>query len=393
MENSELEKHIVIIQNTTLAENYGLSTYLRNIVQQLSKQHNLRVSVICSAGKLNKQTIPENIELYEVPVSTYSLKGNAIFAWQTARLLRRINKKCHVFLIHALYPNSSVFGAVISRLLGVRSILLYDLRSPWIHVSVERGSIKKAFVPIYLTLAYASERFLSLFVQRFIFITEGLRRFYQPRLFLGKKPIAVIPSGIDVAAFHPNGHDYRGRYKLQPEDVIVGYVGAISKMRDLGSVVQVFAGVANKRSDLKLVFVGDGDDLDSLKRLAHNCGIKDRVVFTGRVANNEIPRLVQMFDVGICNLPDTFIFRQSSPMKVLEYLASGVPVLASNIQAHRNIAETFSQVKLYTDYEDLVHKLDRVQKKERVISPDIQNYDWGTITQSIISLYTLNADK
>ena len=93
------------------------------------------------------------------------------------------------------------------------------------------------------------------------------------------------------------------------------------------------------------------------------------------------------FDVGICHLPDTFVFRQSSPMKILEYLASGTPVLASDILTHQESAKIFPQVKIYKDLEDLTDKMKDLRKTTKFVPKNIKDFDWTQITEQIVTMY------
>lgn len=379
-------KHIVIVQNTTLAEHYGLSSYLRNIVKNLSLDQNLKVSLICLQGNLNKKTCPYNVDLHEVEGNTYSLKANAVFFWKTYRILRKINKKQKIDLVHCLYPNSAVAGAVLYKLINGRVEILYDLRSPWIHISIERGSINKKIAPIYKFLAYTSEFILSIFVDKFIFITNGLYDFYKNKLYLKNKPFAIIPSGIDVNFFSGKPQkDIRSEYNISPNDIIIGYVGAVSSLRHLDEVLYAFAKLPNKSQGYRLIIVGDGNDRKNLENLVVKLKIKDRVIFAGQVNQQEIKDYLHAFDVGICHLPDTFVFRNSSPMKILEYIATGLPILASDILTHREIAKIFNEVSVYKD--DLVAKFLKLRKTPKKYSEKLNDYDWKTIVEKIISQY------
>jgi glycosyltransferase involved in cell wall biosynthesis len=375
------KKNIVIIQNTTLSEHYGLSSYLQNIVKYLSLRSDLAISLICLKGNHNKVFCPKNVKMYEIEGNTYSLKKNLKFFWQSYLILKKISQKERVDIIHCLYPNSSVAAAVLFKIIHGKTVILYDLRSPWIHISIERGSINRMVAPIYKFIAYLSETVLSLFVDRYIFITKGLYNFYRRKIFVGNKPLKFIPSGIDVNFFRP----YTEKPNKNTEDIIIGYVGGISKLRKLDEVIHAFSNLPNE--GYKLVIVGDGNDKENLEHLVDHAGMTGRVIFTGQLNHDKIVNYLYTFDVGICHLPNTFVFRQSSPMKILEYLASGIPVLASDILTHQEISKVFPQVKIYEDLDDLTEKMRNARKTEKNVPESIKNYDWTKITEQIAIMY------
>ena len=82
--------------------------------------------------------------------------------------------------------------------------------------------------------------------------------------------------------------------------------------------------------DVRLVIVGDGPLRAELQRSLSERGLAGSVVFTGAVAHEEIPALIRQFDVALAPYPaldHPFYF---SPLKLFEYMACGVPVVAAN---------------------------------------------------------------
>jgi glycosyltransferase involved in cell wall biosynthesis len=374
-------KHVVIIQNTTLADNFGLSTYLRNINLNLSRIEELHVSLICSKANSNDAACPKNIDLYELPTSTYSLKDNAKFFIKTYKLLRSINNNKRINIVHCLYPNSSLAAAVLFKITRKKKIeIIYDLRSPWILIALERKSIPKIFSYIFKILAYSTEFILSIFVNKFIFITSGLNNYYKKFLYINKKNVYIIPSGISIS-FFKNKRNLRNRYHIDKDELVVGYIGAVS---NLELIINAISKLPHK---YKLLIVGDGDALNSLKLLVKTLELESRIIFTGRIDPSLSNKFVATFDIGICQLPDTFVFRQSYPMKILEYLACGMPVLASDIKAHRDIQAVFPQVKLYKSEEELTMHILTTTSLHRVVPSALVNYDWKNIARRIYETY------
>jgi glycosyltransferase involved in cell wall biosynthesis len=96
-------------------------------------------------------------------------------------------------------------------------------------------------------------------------------------------------------------------------------------MRDwhgLERVVEFMAGAG--RPDLHALFVGDGPARDGLERRAAQLGLRDRVTVTGVVQRAEIPAVLAAFDVAL----QPAVVEYASPLKLFEYLAVGLPVLA-----------------------------------------------------------------
>lgn len=215
---------------------------------------------------------------------------------------------------------------------------VYDLRSPWIEASVERLSLGIE-ASLYRKLAYATESLLGKRVDGYIFITRGLKDFYEDKLGRSMEPSRIVPSGVDLELFFPRDPEpVRKKLGIEEDDVVIGYVGVLSVERELEFALRALRELRDRDRRYRFMFVGDGDGSARLRRTALELGLGDGAIFTGRIGFNEVPDYISACDFGLCHLPDIPFFRHSFPMKVLEYAACGVPVLASRIPAHEEIA-------------------------------------------------------
>jgi glycosyltransferase involved in cell wall biosynthesis len=138
-------------------------------------------------------------------------------------------------------------------------------------------------------------------------------------------PVRWIPNGADVAAFReaePQADpDLEGRF-------VVGFTGSMKPWHGVAELLDAFAEVSAARSVSApvLLLVGDGPELAALKRRAAAPDLAGRVVFTGAQPHDAIPALVRRFDVAVApyQAMPGFYFH---PLKVVEYLAAGVPVV------------------------------------------------------------------
>jgi len=376
---------ICIAQNVNISEHLALSTYLRSISGYLAKKDNIEASLVTLKGLQTPKHLPKSIKLYEINGNLYSITGNIRYCLGLYKKLKEINKEKSIDIIHCLYPNSALLGAVLFKRISPTVKILYDIRSPWIDMSVARGSVSRYIAPFYSKAAYFSEKKLSHHADGFIFITEGLKKFYEDKIKLDSKPANIIPSGIDIELFRKMASKkIKGDYNLSDQNFIIGYVGGISKTRQLDFALRAFSHISNVK--YRLMFVGEGDDKQNLEKLARELQIQDRVIFTGSVRYEDVPHYISAFDVGLCHLPDVFVFRHSYPMKILEYLACGIPVLASKIEAHENISRELSNVYIYNSPESFIQQVKEISL-ERNVPTNLDEYRWESICDSIVQMY------
>lgn len=141
-------------------------------------------------------------------------------------------------------------------------------------------------------------------------------------------PVEVFPNAVDPELFRPVSMDQareRIEYGLEPDDFVVGFVGALSGRHRIGELIRGFANAFPSESRAKLLIVGGGD-IDEVRRVARNEGVQSRVLFTGSIAHERVPVFVSGCDVlyGISD-PDV----PTAPIKLYEYLACERPVITT----------------------------------------------------------------
>ncbi len=141
-----------------------------------------------------------------------------------------------------------------------------------------------------------------------------------------RERVSVIPSGVELSLFRPRGSVEPRRDGLHR----VLFFGRLVERKGIGNVITALASVP----DTELVVAGgpapcelDGDrEVARLRRLAHEHGVADRVVFRGRVDHDELPPLIRSSDVVAC-VP----WYEPFGIVPLESMACGVPVVASAV--------------------------------------------------------------
>ena len=133
------------------------------------------------------------------------------------------------------------------------------------------------------------------------------------------RTIPVLPNGVDVDRFTPAG--------VRDTAAVVAFSGTFKPWHGLDLLVDATAAVRACGPQLRLLLVGDGPDLAATVARAHDAGLP--VTTTGQVAPEAVPALLRGADLAVAPYPAGPHY--FSPLKVVEYLAAGLPTVASAI--------------------------------------------------------------
>ncbi len=152
-----------------------------------------------------------------------------------------------------------------------------------------------------------------------------------------KKPIYILPTGIDLKFFKKTGksrksaRSLRKKLGLSGKDKLLIFVGRIGREKNIEFLVKAAAAVSKKRKDVKFLIVGAGPYLQKYETAAKKLGL-DNVTFTGAVPHKNLPFYYQAADL--------FIFAsltETQGIVILEAMASGLPVIALKDDAFKGI--------------------------------------------------------
>ncbi len=140
------------------------------------------------------------------------------------------------------------------------------------------------------------------------------------------KPL-VIPNGINPDRF---AHFPVPSRDGDTDPFVIGFLGHLKPWQGITQLVQTFAQVHQTHPHTRLLVVGDGDASDELVEGLKNEGLTDKATLAGKVPHDDVPALLAQMHVGLAPYPplDPFYF---SPLKIVEYMAAGLPVIASDL--------------------------------------------------------------
>ena len=183
-------------------------------------------------------------------------------------------------------------------------------------------------------------------------ISDAMRDRLRDRLGIREERMQVFPVGVDRQLWEEVGRatplDLEG---LDPERPVVAYMGNLAAIRDPGFLLDVVDVVLRSREDAQFLLIASVPEAVRRRLAASPHAV--RVVQAGFRPRLEALRLLRHADVGLFPLPtrDPYgVFYTSSPLKVVEYLTVGVPVVSSrNGDAERLLAASGGGVVVDND--------------------------------------------
>jgi glycosyltransferase involved in cell wall biosynthesis len=151
--------------------------------------------------------------------------------------------------------------------------------------------------------------------------------------------IVVVPNAVDNVFLEPvpAPEGIRRRLGFDDDDVVLGVVSTINDYEGISVLVDALARLRDRGSPARALVVGGGPALNSLRRRAADLGLDKAAIFTGPVPYSGVRHYYAAIDVFCVPRADTPVTRLVTPLKPLEAMATGRPVVASDLPPLREI--------------------------------------------------------
>jgi glycosyltransferase involved in cell wall biosynthesis len=252
-----------------------------------------------------------------------------------ARLMERLARERPDVLQVRDLVTEGLLGLRAARRHGVR--FAYQLDHPHFEArltELDLGLRGHAFERPWMRLWMALRRVVLRGADLVFPISSGMAERLRDRDGVDPRRMVVFPVGISRATFERGGAGPAdARVAALQGRPTVCYLGSLAARRDPGLIFGVVREVARRVPESRFLLLGGmSQDVEGL--LSLSAGVAERLHSVPFVPHDEVPALLRAATVGIfpIALDDPYgVYRTSSPLKVVEYMSAGLPVVSSRV--------------------------------------------------------------
>ncbi|WP_020679702.1 TIGR04063 family PEP-CTERM/XrtA system glycosyltransferase [Marinobacterium rhizophilum] len=238
-------------------------------------------------------------------------------------------------IIHAHSPALNGIAALHAAR-KARLPLVYEVRAFWEDAAVNLGTSSEGGIRYRLTRAL--ETHVLKRADAVTCICQGLRQDIIARGVPAQR-ITTIPNAVDLEQFPlltGKSAEILQLHGLNDQPVI-GFIGSFYEYEGLDILIQAVDQLRAALPNLRVFLVGGGPQEAFLKQLACDLGVNDRIIFTGRVPHQQVASYYSVLDALVYPRKSMRLTELVTPLKPMEAMAQGKPVLASDVGGHKEL--------------------------------------------------------
>lgn len=318
-----------------------------------------RVHVLYLAGEAPPVALPDLITVE--PVHVVSTSGPRFF-YEVHRAFLSTMQKVPAHCYHA--SDLYVLPACAKCAEEKEVLYTFDSRELYAHVSSVEGrpwigwfwsTVQSSYLPRAATVFTVSKHIAS----------------YLEKKYRIPRPVVIhnVPSRSTNTVDSTDQGKLRSLAGLDSDIPIILHLGHVRKARGCDLLVEAMKHVR----DAHLIFLGGGPLISALKDQARTMGVSERVSFCDPVSPDAILEHARDASIGISLLQDTCLnHRFALPNKLFDYVAAGVPVLASNLPEIRSIVQGYNVGQVVDQRDPLLI----AEKLNFMLGPEADRATW-----------------
>lgn len=306
----------------------GVVTSINMLEHEMKKRgHEVYIFAPSKSIKLEPKDSQNLYMLKSMPLLVAREYKQRLAAFYSREIAKQI-KEIGLDIVHTQSEFSvGHFGKIISRKFDIPFIHTYHtMWEDYMHY----------ILPVKGGRNIYPKRFARTFSRTFVRKAECIitpskktEKYLKYRCKVKNKPIYVIPTGIDIKPFHKSNFKDQDRKNLKAslgikdDEKIIIFLGRVGEEKSIDVVMDNMPAVFKSIPNAKFLVVGDGPSKPDLEKQAEKLGIKDKVIFTGKIPWQDVPKYYNIADVFVnASLTET------QGLTFIEAMAAGLPIIA-----------------------------------------------------------------
>ncbi|MCH8860642.1 MAG: glycosyltransferase family 4 protein [Thaumarchaeota archaeon] len=209
---------------------------------------------------------------------------------------------------------------------------------------------------------------------------EIMKSYYK----IDEEKISVVPNGVDLSFFKTKNRD--------PNKIV--FSGVMYHHRGLDVLLDAAPKIVKEIPETKLVLLGDGPEMKKLKEIVKQKNLDSNVEFKGWIDRKDIPEHLSNASIGIGPLRRTTVTENALPIKVLEYMASSLPIIAKTGTLPEDVLKDNENGWFVENSSELCEKIIKLEQNPELVEKMgknslnmVQKFSWERIVKLIIDIY------
>lgn len=209
-----------------------------------------------------------------------------------------------------------------------------------------------------------------------------------------RKPISVIPTGIDLTRFtnqlqnDSRIRELKNNLNIKEDDNVLIYLGRLGKEKNIDEIIMNIRELSDDMK-IKLLIVGGGPYMDNLKLLVKDLGLEEKVIFTGMVPPEDVPLYYSLANIFV-----TASTSETQGLTYIEALASGLPVVCKYDKAIENLITDGINGYKYKNKDEFINSIislidesDDLNKLRAKAKNSVNKYSLSAFSSEVEELY------
>ena len=195
--------------------------------------------------------------------------------------------------------------------------------------------------------------------------------------------IEIVPNGVDLSFFNSKNKNERK----------IVFSGVMYHHRGLDTLLDSVPKILEEFPSTEFILLGDGPEMNKLKNIVKEKNMESHVKFEGWVDRKQIPGKISDALIGIGPLKRTTVTENALPIKVLEYMASSLPIIAKKGTLPNDVLQDNENGFFIDDAEELSEKIIELLKDPQQAKlmgekslEKVQKFSWKNIVNSILNI-------